>query len=72
MKIIPLDLPDIVYGLQLERQIAQLQAQLATAQNSLTLYMNYLGNKHGLTGEVTLNNWAKGFEVNDDGELHDQ
>lgn len=54
---------EIAFGLLLEKQINDARVRLEERQLMLEQYIQFLGNKYGLSGDVALNDWMKGFEV---------
>lgn len=63
---------EIIQGMKLSHLLEQAQMLVAERERVLNEYISMLARQRGLTGEVALNDWAKGFEGVSDGELHDQ
>jgi hypothetical protein len=62
---------EIVQGMKLTHLLEQAQMLVAERERVLHEYISMLARARGLSGEITLNDWVKGFEVQND-ELHHQ
>lgn len=72
---VKLTIEEILFGAFLDNKIADARATLREREQAKMDFIQFLGNKYGLNGDVTLENWIGGFNTSEevhDGELHNQ
>lgn len=65
---------EIAFGQLLDARITEAQIRLEERNRMRAEFIQYLGNKYNLSGEVQFIDWANGFTVGgaSDGKLHNQ